>query len=517
MKELFLLLCVLMSNVSLFAQDVSVYISAYPEDWQLYMNPNAYNSLKVSGDKVVFLNITSNDKGSGVDTDYYAANEEGCMRAIRFMSNTFASGAGLGDNMEPLSININEHVIQKYSYRNAAIYFLRLPCSMPDGKGYANTQHQSLESFYKGQIESISAIDGGAEYSSLEDLINTIEQIITIESKDAELISFHMIDSDVSVDPDLYSDQIYSTTICNAIAVDMDRSSIFLYDSHNTESKDVNLDDKGIMYNYGTWGASCSGVGDMGEIMQWGELNTSWLRRQYFRQVKVSISQNLALNKPTESKSSEPNSGSDKAVDNNHSSWWGASPFPQWWIVDLQDEYELERLKVVNYYQDSRYYQYKIYASSDKTNWKEIVDFSDNTKIATQTGETFLLENTSARYLKVDMLYNSKNVGVHLVEFKAFGKLITNVDNGKIKSQECVLSAPNPVRLGAPVTLNLGDKVNGRVKVCANDLCGRLLFSKVLDVNMGQMKVPTHQLNSGIVILSIKYQGKFVHSKLLVE
>jgi hypothetical protein len=139
---------------------------------------------------------------------------------------------------------------------------------------------------------------------------------------------------------------------------------------------------------------------------------------------------NIALNKPTSS-SSGAETPSNKAVDNDYSlsSWWGANPYPRWWQVDLGALYNINKIVVVNYYDGSRYYQYDIKASVDGVNWSPIVDFNQNKTPATKSGNTFIINNATARYIRVNMNYNSKNIGVHIVEFEAYGVLNTTSSN----------------------------------------------------------------------------------------
>jgi len=49
-----------------------------------------------------------------------------------------------------------------------------------------------------------------------------------------------------------------------------------------------------------------------------------------------------------------------------------------------------------------------------------LVDFSDNTEIASKEGYQHTITPTEARYLRLNLLYNSANPGLHVVEFSAF-------------------------------------------------------------------------------------------------
>ena len=110
------------------------------------------------------------------------------------------------------------------------------------------------------------------------------------------------------------------------------------------------------------------------------------------------------------------------AVDDNldlASSWW-ASPAPQWLQVDLGEVYEIGRVEVFPYWDGTRYYQYTVQASLDGTDWTMLADRSKNTAPATQKGDEIRFATMKARYVRVTMLKNSANEGVHLVELRVW-------------------------------------------------------------------------------------------------
>src|SRR5690606_6252454 len=84
------------------------------------------------------------------------------------------------------------------------------------------------------------------------------------------------------------------------------------------------------------------------------------------------------------------------------------------------------------------YYQYDIEGSLDGTNWTPLVDFNSNTTPANNQGNTFNLNNPTARYIRVNMNYNSMNLGVHIIEFEAYGEL--NQGFGKNSSNQTSFS-----------------------------------------------------------------------------
>jgi hexosaminidase len=100
--------------------------------------------------------------------------------------------------------------------------------------------------------------------------------------------------------------------------------------------------------------------------------------------------------------------------------WWGAGPCPQWVQIDLQSVQKVGRIVVVPFWNGRRYYQYKVDVSTDGSDWKQVVDMSNNTEVATPRGHSTAFAPVDARYIRVTVLKNSANPSAHLVEVRAF-------------------------------------------------------------------------------------------------
>lgn len=524
---------------NLIAQTTSVYVAAHPDDWQLFMNPNAYKSVKGVNEKVIFIHTTAGDGGGGTSNNYYLAREEGSLRALRFMSNTFTNQGAPGSNMNKTIVTVNGHQILKFSYRNAVAYFLRLPDGDYRGTGYAGTNNESLLKLVNGSITSISAVDGTATYSSLANLEATLQAIVTSEMIPSSSVIFNVADNDEDINPDDHSDHINSSIIMQNVANNIGGVNLNLYTEYFTSSTPQNVFNDDYMISVGTWAATASGISDSSYFSTWDSSHNVWIGKQYFRTISgnnypvatviatdavatenpldsgtftvnlnmvnvgspivvnytmsgmatsgsdytalsgtVTISNgqqsativvtpiddieaepsetviltlsegtgynlgtpasatvnifsedvvipgtNLALLKPTTA--SNGVSSKDKAVDGNHTknNYWQGIPYPQWWQVDLGNNFDISKIILTTYYGNNRYYQYDIQASTDGSNWTTVVDFNANTSPATSQGNTFDLNNPKARYLRVNMNYNSANLGVHIIEFEAYGAL----------------------------------------------------------------------------------------------
>lgn len=101
--------------------------------------------------------------------------------------------------------------------------------------------------------------------------------------------------------------------------------------------------------------------------------------------------------------------------------YWAASPAPQWVQIDLGRSRQTTGVRLFPYYGDGRVYTYKVELSEDGQTWKTEVDASNNEQPASFRGYGHTWPAVPARYVKVTMLHNSANVGVHLYEVRVLG------------------------------------------------------------------------------------------------
>lgn len=144
------------------------------------------------------------------------------------------------------------------------------------------------------------------------------------------------------------------------------------------------------------------------------------LWRQVFN--SVAVVKNLTTGKPVTASGVEAGCQAENAVDGIvelQRAWW-AGPYPQWLQVDLTQVYKLGSAEVFPYWDGGRSYQYTVELSMDGKAWTKVVDLSANTKPAKPEGDHHTFAPTSARYVRVIMLKNSANPGVHLVELRVF-------------------------------------------------------------------------------------------------
>lgn len=136
---------------------------------------------------------------------------------------------------------------------------------------------------------------------------------------------------------------------------------------------------------------------------------------------------NVALNKPTTCQSFETGGESSKAndADGTNNSYWQAKPYSQWWEVDLGANYDLTSIAIRNYVDGSSYYQYSIQVSIDDVTFNQVAS-KVNRNVATDAGDSFSV-NTTARYVRVIMTYNSSRMSVQISDFRAYGTPVSGL------------------------------------------------------------------------------------------
>ena len=132
---------------------------------------------------------------------------------------------------------------------------------------------------------------------------------------------------------------------------------------------------------------------------------------------------NLALNKPVTFSGQQEGNEAIHAVDGDTSNRWSSQVFPQWITVDLGDVYAISATEVLPYM--GRAYQFKVEASTDGSNYTQIVDRTANTTGGSSIANTFT--GTNARYVKLTVTgcYNDPTDWTSISEFRVFGEPVT--------------------------------------------------------------------------------------------
>jgi hypothetical protein len=159
-----------------------------------------------------------------------------------------------------------------------------------------------------------------------------------------------------------------------------------------------------------------AGLFDAQDRLQ-GYLSGSWFRS------RIPVKPNLATHKPvTVGPAPDRKDGwfARRAVDGQAEDpgghWASDGPAPQWLQVDLEQVRAVNFINAITYWDGGRYYQFTAEVSVDGQTWKKVLDFSDNKTPATAKGYSGKFPKTAARYVRLNLLKNSANPYVHLVE-----------------------------------------------------------------------------------------------------
>ncbi len=106
----------------------------------------------------------------------------------------------------------------------------------------------------------------------------------------------------------------------------------------------------------------------------------------------------------------------DGRADDVNAHWASEHPAPQALTIDLEKVQPIDAVNVITYHDGGRYYQFTVEASADGQNWTKVADFAENKAVATPKGYPARFPKTDARYVRINMLKNSANPYVHIVE-----------------------------------------------------------------------------------------------------
>jgi hypothetical protein len=256
------------------------YVVAHEDDWQLFMNPNAYYDVQDQDSKVVFVYVTAGDAGLGdaawppFSFPYYIARENGANAAVRFMADVSTPSERPVAN----EIMTRGHSIHRVLYKNTISYFLRLPDGKPNGTGFGGTGHWSLERFRTGRAGRVKVVDGSASYENWRDLVDTVGELITTESAGSTELHVNIPDSDTRLNKNSHSDHVATSLLAQEATEALDCVSRVLYLDYTIRSRPINLSPEDQQIQAGVFAVTVAGTSK-----GWDHKHRSWLGRQYLR------------------------------------------------------------------------------------------------------------------------------------------------------------------------------------------------------------------------------------------
>jgi hypothetical protein len=263
---------------------VSFYFAAHQDDWQLFMNPSAFEDVAGGAAKTVFVHVTAGDAGLGTGSGgrqhpYYLARENGAQSAMRFM-------AGADRTLAPEAashMTFNGHAVFRASYGRTVGYFLRVPDGHPSGGGYGGTGWQSLRRLNEGQIGTLTAIDRSAAYRGWSDLVATVRAIMTFERDGARLLQINVPDPDPRVNPGDHSDHLMTSRLAMDAAADLGCVRRVYYVDYASARLPENLDARQRDMESSVFAVTVAGVQALDQVTDWRHYYQTYVGRNYFR------------------------------------------------------------------------------------------------------------------------------------------------------------------------------------------------------------------------------------------
>jgi len=263
---------------------VSFYFAAHEDDWQLFMNPTAFEDVLGGAAKTVFVHVTAGDDGLGTGTGgrrypYYLARENGAINAMRFMAD--ADRAPIAPASGPMTFNT--HPIYRTSYRNTIGYFLRLPDGDALGTGFAGTGYQSLKRLADGTIDTLAAVDGSTAYHGWSDLVATVRDILNYERGRAPLVQLNVAETDARINPADHSDHLMTAKAALDAAADIDCVRRVYYVDYASSKLPENLSAPERDMESAVFAVTLAGVIAFDQGTAWRHYDSSFIGRNYFR------------------------------------------------------------------------------------------------------------------------------------------------------------------------------------------------------------------------------------------
>ncbi len=263
---------------------VSVYFAAHEDDWQLFMNPNAFEDVTRGATRTVFIHVTAGDAGLGIGKGgrkfpYYLARENGAETAIRFMAD--ADGTPIGGTA--VHASFNGHSIYGVRYRNTVAYFLRVPDGDLNGAGYYETGFQSLKRLAAGDNDMLAAVDGSTIYSGWRDLVATVRAILRHERSQARLLQINVAELDNRLNPNDHSDHLMTAKAAVEAARDLPCVRRVSYVDYASAELPQNLTRQARDMESSVFAVTLAGILALDHGSGWHYYDQAFVGRNYFR------------------------------------------------------------------------------------------------------------------------------------------------------------------------------------------------------------------------------------------
>ena len=182
-------------------QQVSFYVVAHQDDWQLFMGVNAYNDILNQNAKTVFIYVTAGDEGSGsgfghctnCTMPHFRSREEGAISSVQLVAHQKWPYPKMTE--DTFQVGGKVFYIHKYIYGNTVSYFIRLP---------NRSTKPNLTSFFYTKDPLTALVDSTENplndhlntFHNKEELIELVKSIFLKETGEATTLWINTSDHD---------------------------------------------------------------------------------------------------------------------------------------------------------------------------------------------------------------------------------------------------------------------------------------------------------------------------------
>lgn len=268
---------------------VSFYFAAHEDDWQLFMDPSAFQDVLGGAAKTVFVYVTAGDAGLGAGAGgrkqpYFLARENGAEDAVRFMADTDRQPAAPVDSQ----VTLDGHRLFRIAYRNTVSYFLRVPDGNIEGQGFEGTGFQSLKRLHDGAIANMTAVDGSTVYRGWGDLTRTVRAIVDAERGRASLVQINIAETDPAINPGDHADHLMSAQAALDAVKDLACVRRVSYVDYASAKLPENLNAQQRDMESSVFAVTLAGVQALDHGTSWRHYDGSYVGRNYYRVQEAS-------------------------------------------------------------------------------------------------------------------------------------------------------------------------------------------------------------------------------------
>jgi LmbE family N-acetylglucosaminyl deacetylase len=257
------------------APPITVYITAHPDDWQLFMGADACVDVQRAGSKSVFICLTAGQAETPGD-DFWKAREAGCQAAVQQAANL--AKPAVEPAPTPETVTIQGHTVAAVHYRGTAAYFLRLPDGNLNGKGQNRGGFQSMRMLFT-EGRSITTIDGSSRYATWDDLIQTVKAILQKEVGTGR-VSMHAPQPDERYNPRDHSDHRMAGVVALATTSKVECRTL-LYVGYDSYRRPANLQPAQAASQRSVYQAYSDMMVSRGQPSGWEPSHLQFIGRQY--------------------------------------------------------------------------------------------------------------------------------------------------------------------------------------------------------------------------------------------